>query len=230
VNFWHRCYANISFEYIVRFQGRYLSCAFSISSCNNVTVQFSGFQQWAFKTMGKLSEVNTHHLKVRCSHDGIFLWKWSVHNTVHTGHKFWETVSISCLLTPPPHPITHLSKALIWNGVERSPSGFCRVWCPRSQTFGENGVCKTKLNPIISYKTTILPKSSLRRLCPFVIQTCNARRENGLCLSLSKRKNILLLGSVVSSIGAECVRATRPPGWGNTFSHNILFESFFFFF
>lgn len=27
VNFWHHCYANISFEYIVRFQGRYLSCA-----------------------------------------------------------------------------------------------------------------------------------------------------------------------------------------------------------
>lgn len=63
------------------------------------------------------------------------------------------------------------------------------------------GVYKTKPNPIISYKTTILPESSLRLSCLFAIQTCNVRRENGLFLSgKGKKKKILVLGLVVFSI------------------------------
>lgn len=76
------------------------------------------------------------------------------------------------------------------------------------------GVYKTKPNPIISYKTTILPESSLRLSCLFAIQTCNVRRENGLFLSGKGKKKNLSSGSSSFQYWRECIRATRPPGEG----------------
>lgn len=82
---------------------------FSISSCNNITVPFSGFQKWAFKTMGQLSEVSSPHK------DQVFSWwhfsleRISPEYTLHGHNSFGKLSSSSCL----PTPITQLSKALI---------------------------------------------------------------------------------------------------------------------
>lgn len=131
VNFWH-CYANISFEYTIRFQGWYLSYALIslfllavvtlvllmlimlililLMLINILNINIQNFRSGHSRPWGSCQRWTVIAIKTRCSHDGIFLWKWSVHDTVYIGYKsFGKLFPFSCL----PTPITHLSKALI---------------------------------------------------------------------------------------------------------------------
>lgn len=74
-------------------------------------------------------------------------------------------------------------------------------------TFGENGIYKTKLNLILSYKIKILSDSSLRPPLPICnSETCRARRELIQPYSLVERcsENHVTLDPVIFWTATGC--------------------------